>query len=488
MNREAVIGGKMKSQQFLIVGFACVTYFFGQWNFEKAPYSDEPGWLIASWQTASLVLQGNFDPDAWWAVNTTTYGNVNPMLPKVIMGVPYLVLIRLLDVPPWTEKWNFRGAATLEENFKSIPSGIHGLVRIIPTVLTLGGIILLGQITLVLSGSGTLSLVAVALFSFNPIVLHYGSKIQTDSYYIVGLLLGELLLLRLVQQPEKWPKYAVPYGLSLGVAACSKVIGVVTGSLMLVLVVEMLAFRGSIPAKSKWTGYILYSAVFLVFIYGTNPQWWPKFSQVSLGGMGHEISEIWKGKQLDPPSGSVWQDLSESSGDKKTSRAWITKDFPHLYNAIGRPLEFPVTFLRFKSLLLRVAALSHHQGYNVSEIARRMFNTYITTRWILPFALLGLLVCWKKDLWRVAGLGALVNIGFTFASMTLIMDRYFWPSEVFLLILAMVGLAWLVEKDSAGRRRFQWIMKTRPPAKVEQASPECTEHAGTGDSRPNSEC
>ena len=424
----------------VLAAVVCVYVAILSW--EPRPNQDETWWINAVQPVTQLVLEGNFSPSAWWEVDTTLYGNLNLMLPKVVIGLAYESTLRVYRLvtgkpePAWDTPWD--PALTYRENVANgaVPGGVHAFGgRMIPIALVIATCLL---VVYLLRDSRESAFLACILVALHPIVLQYGGKLQTDSWYWASSLAAVVFLIHALERPQVWLRSLLVFGVCVGIASNAKIVAMVTFGLVLVVISEWEQHRGALGGRRKWTGYAVYAVSVLGVVYVTNPQLW--MERFAIRDAAAEIAEI-RYQGFGIPS----EELAAIS----TDRVLVRDTYPNLY-AAARPLELVMLFPR-----TRAALRLHVEGYPWRADNRfvEACMTALKYLWFaLPlaaFAILKVIRGGGAPRERVLLVCFVVNLAFVLLTIPVNFERFYMPSVLYAVLLAGAGLQCLIMRESS---------------------------------------
>jgi len=435
-------------------------------------YGDESGWMGASFQTAELLFDGEFDPAHLSAIRRN-YGNLNPQLGKLMLGVP-LVL--------YSDAY-FGGARfelTTRYNWNGEPYAVKRALGEVPprTLLHVGRAItaIYGAVcVLVVFVAGWIwfdarvGLVAALLLLLTPTFVEATTRVMTDVYYNLFLLAGCIVAsLGVRRAPDgRDLVLAAACGALGGLASAVKITGflLVGATYCAAVVLRNLREGGSIRRVAK--PLATYTATALACIYALNPFYWPEYARIEPRELSREVRQIISGDGAVAFSAP----LPDLLGSIAYERREIVAAYPQLYN-IARPLEFPVQFLRWKRLWERQeASIPWPRDRSRLAVATRKLALELTAfpfEWI--FLVCGGVYCARSVRvgWQARRLSprivVLVWVGLVLAGIVTAAprpeDRFFLPGVIATRILVAAGLLAVVDWVQ------KWLFADRsPPAR-----------------------
>jgi 4-amino-4-deoxy-L-arabinose transferase-like glycosyltransferase len=429
----------------------------------RAPFAgDETGWISAAFYHTGLVLAGDFSHASWVAPDAASYGNMNPQLGKLLMGLPLQVHARYFNEGRvYQGSYVFR-EQTYEQNVAAgqVPPRNILLVGRAASAF-FGGLWMLLAAWLCYRCGGRFAAVAtVCLLLAQPLFVMFSSRAMTDQHYNFFLLAAVCAMLPYAAANTRraaWG-WAAVVGVLTGCAASVKVTGVVAIGPLFLLVWLARLRHTPLPLRPSIVAMVLCCASAIVVIYAANPFYWPNLAELDVKALGAEWqtrearAEAVRTAQGGKP---IWTALTSDAYERAPWEA----QFPQWSNVL-RPLEYPLLFLRWRHLFAWFEEILPWSEWRPLAILRMVFQELsLGFPWQLPFFFAGCYVAARRarDAWRAGRIDAcallLAYFAFQFALLFLLMPvpmrRYFLPCTLGMHLLSALGLVALIQAGLA---------------------------------------
>jgi len=462
----------------LIVLLMCAVVFFRE--VDSAPFvGDESSWMTVSYRHADALLRGDLHPRQWEFPDCGPYGNLNPQLGKLMMGVPLLLYTRhVLGEEPFDQHYAWEASLIENEISGNIPP--RSQLRAARVLHAVYGLLAFAACYLFLwYCCGLLPAVcAGTLLVLNERFVLTMSRAMMDAPFHLFTVLGLLCIAGYLQAGSSRRAWAAAglTGICAGLAASVKVTGILLiGLFLLPFLILKHPFRG---AWKPVLGHgIAYAVAALFVVYLLNPFFWPEFRPEERSqSLAAELRQAWQSRPVltfpDEPDMTLGANLT----DYTFERDRVREVYPRLYGLL-RPAEFPLLFARWNSWLEEQQTLFPIPPPTAAGFHRRLFLEFAAMPGNVVFALAGLFVCIQRSLLaRQRGLPglfavplvfALVSYAFWLATMRLELDRYYVAPLIGVQMLAGIGLAVVLQQVadwSAGLSRRTGPRPPEPPA------------------------
>jgi len=413
-------------------------------------YGDEPGWIGAGYQTADLLLEGEFDTAGLTAIRRN-YGNLNPQLGKLMLGVPLaLYSDRFLDGARFelmtTYQWNKESYAFKRARGELPPRSIFFSARAITAIygaLCVVAVFAAGMIWF----DARVAVLAALLLIITPAFVQSTTRAMTDVYYNLFLLAGCVAVSQSVRVPagRKALVLAAACGVLGGLASAVKVTGFLLVGAAYAVAVAARAIRESTGFRPVVGQLAAFTVVALVCIYALNPFYWPELEKVEPAELAREFRQVVSGDE----GVAFSAPLPVLLGAIEYDRREIVAAYPQLYN-VARPLEFPIHFLRWERLWDKQERLGPWGGPRFSTTVRKLGVGLAVFPFEWVFALWGGVYCarstrreWRDG--RVSPLAVVLVWPFLIAAGVAVAAprpeaRFFLPALIATRILVAVGI------------------------------------------------
>jgi hypothetical protein len=319
----------------------------------RAPFAgDETGWISAAFYHTGLVLAGDFSHASWVAPDAASYGNMNPQLGKLLMGLPLQVHAQCCNEGRvYQGSYVFR-EQTYEQNIAAgqVPPRNILLVGRAASAFFGGLWMLLAAWLCYRCGGRCAAVAAVCLLLAQPLFVMFSSRAMTDQHYNFFLLAAVCAMLPYATANTRraaWG-WAAMVGVLTGCAASVKVTGVVAIGPLFLLVWLVRLRHTPLPLRQSLAAMALCCASTLVVIYAANPFYWPNLAEMDVAALRAEWqtrearTEAVRTAQGGKP---IWTALTSDAYERAPWEA----QFPQWSNVL-RPLEYPLLFLRWRHL------------------------------------------------------------------------------------------------------------------------------------------
>ncbi len=410
---------------------------------------DESGWITAAYLHTQALREFDFSPERWEFPEAGLYGNLNPQVGKLMLGVPLSLWHTFYcDAPAFSKLYDFRIDRHANIAAGNLPPRDQLLAARIITACY--GVLFLWTAMFVAGrafGRGAGIATGILIAANETIVLSM-SRAMTDAAYQLFSVAVCIPILYYVQAkaPRKEYVFAALAGVLAGLACSVKVTGIVLGGLVLLPLI-FLKVRRPLP---EWRRVVAagcaYAVAALITVYALNPFFWPTLST----GVEADLAVA------ATPSKVIWKDLSRVTYD----RSAIEYAYPRA-SAVMRPLEFPILFLRWNSLLESQLEDFKSPPPTLASYHARLFGEFALFPGDVLLVLAGCAACVLRirgawiggRLSRCAvplSFGALNYIFWT-ATTRVELNRYYLSPLIALQLLAGIGIAALA---LAGYRRY----------------------------------
>lgn len=424
------------------------------WSRGNHYHIDEQGFLKEGKAIAELLLARDFDPEKWHG-RSSEYGELNPNLGKLIVGIPAVVAD--VQLPNVSYDWKMSlDANVLAGAFPDRKTILQ--LRLPVMMFAVVTLALAWHILLRLTGNAVVAFAgALAILSVQSF-LYISAYVLMDIFYLCALLAFVLhgFLLQRIERASRLHLWGMIAGLITGAATSSKVIGLVVLAPVALILLGIWCWERKQRVRNGVLAAVLYFLSAVALTYALNPQWWINFGTIDSAELAQEWQTIRK-------EGLEWEAYI---GPRYKDRAPVAGKYPQLSN-LARPLDYFVSFPRYK-ILSREQAVSRpgYGEHRTFEVARDLFwssNGYWISPFVFPLMLIGLVTASVK-LSRSFLLGtvlypelvlltmAAVVWCFLMVTMPFPSPRYFMPGKALIILFAAYGLhgawKWIYRKMS----------------------------------------
>ena len=412
-------------------------------------FGDESGWISYSYQTTDLFLNGEFGPrqlSSLW----DNYGNLNPQLGKLLLGIPLVACSDLLlDGARYTAVFPWNRPGSYQERLARAEVPPREILLLARSITALYGVLCVLTVfacTAMLFGVWA-GLLAGALVLGSPLFVESVTRSMTDAQFnwlLVLALLVEAPALR--AHPRRRDLIlAALCGLVAGLASSVKLTGFLTIGVTHLSLLGLRVLREKLSLRRAGENAALFAFVTLTSIYTLNPFYWPEVSEIRPAELMREVRGFaFDGKRVELPLPFL-----DYMGAVYYNRKEIVDEFPQLYNLL-RPFELPAHFLRWRTLTVAQAKMFSWPGPRLEVIGRRLAIDFTNFRFEWIFLIWGTAAHLRRAIseWRAGRVSAYLVPPLWFAANLVLLlslvrfygDRYFLPTVVAERILIAVGL------------------------------------------------
>jgi hypothetical protein len=419
-----------------------------QAEIKQAPeFVDERGWATAALVHGELLINGRMAPQDWTQEKYGVYGNLNPQLGKLMLGLAGQLcsaITGLRDPSParlWALPFAIEGKSPLRDYAPGFFYRYRSIARFCAGLTALSAIVIAWK----MFGGPTAAVYSIILLS-NGFFMRNAVRILTDQHYVLfmnGALLSGMAF-TLARTRRARVLSIVALSVCAGAASSVKVTG---GAVILLFVCTLLAlklWRGLISLPGAIKAVILYLCVSFFVVVALNPFLWPDV-QVLLGGASAGAPSDTAGRP--PVTPAEWGAMLS---DPALDRDWIASEYPKAYAAL-RPLEFVLMFPRWNRFLRDPSGVLEAPGALavLGGITTRFSPTPIWGG--LLFLGVALAVARNRDdlcTPAIAGICYVVTY-YVFLALTLPVDniaRYYLPAFVVVQVFAAYGIVVLAQQ------------------------------------------
>ena len=317
---------------------------------------DERGWVASAMVYCDLLYKGDFTPSHWEQLNLGPFGNLNPPLGKVMLGMPAYLRTkdtRLKYVPQ--ERLTVRDTMGLCS--KAVPNPPFAFLT--PSRNTAKFWAGLTAVTLIATVCWLFGSWAGVIFAFtllwNTTFRNNSAFALTDMPYLFLLNLALIAGITVVKAKSRAAFLAAMalLGLGAGLATSVKVTGIVVITAYAVVLMATLLFTRQARSRRTLLGLATYSTVALLTIFALNPFLWPDIAAFDRDAAAQELVIL-----RDPAKAGIsWNEeasLWKSLTEPELGYSVVRYTAPNL-RAILRPLEYPLLYPRWSRLFETIA-------------------------------------------------------------------------------------------------------------------------------------
>ncbi len=403
---------------------------------------DESGWVGAGFHYADLFLNGDFTPEHWETNELRNFGDVNPHLGKLLLGVPLELYARAIGAKRFHGFYLARYSFAENAARGNLPRWDMVLLARLAAALFGVGCVLLVFALGWRCGNLLTGALAAALLLGNATAGILLTRALTDAHFNFFLLAAFLALAEAARGSKDrtaWGWWAMA-GLAAGLAANVKITAIVLGGAAALVMAASGGLLGRRPPRRSLAHLALFGAAMMLLVYALNPFLWPNLSRLDTAELRTETARVLSredpGTEPGPePSQRFWEDIAA----QRLQRDAIREAWPQLYNLL-RPLELPAMFLRWRTIVDFQAKQNwaNWRGPRLPAMTRALFHEHASFRfeWVLLLAGLGFAGKWaiaararKQTDPRVApALFFLVHAAFLVLLVKLNWWRYYLPA------------------------------------------------------------
>jgi len=417
-------------------------------------HGDESGWITAAFHYADLVARGDFSRGAWRGEDCAAFGDLNPHVGKLMIGVPLrLYAARQLDGERFAGVYRFdQEPAWNIAQGRIPPPAILVAARGICAVVGLLVLVAAFAMGARLGGLWT-GFAAALLLLLNPQFLLQSTRAFTDMPYLLFLLLGVYFALALASAATPATRWRALLGCAIatGLAASVKITGLPLLAAGTLAVLLLLCATRAVALPHAALQALVYGLVALGMVYALNPWLWPEFHRFDAPQLAVELYRALVDRAPVPfpfaPGMTLWDALTAAT----LRREEIAHAYPQLSALLLPPAEFFLLFPRWSDLLRQIVEVDLAPAPTLAQIHANLLWNFSAFRGEVLLIAAGMVLLSRQ---AVAGLRAgratapaallaafFVQYGLLVLTLPIAIDRYYLPTLALAAQMGAVGLA-----------------------------------------------
>ncbi len=401
-------------------------------------HKDEPGWISSSIYYTNLLAQGNFTKAKWANPDLGPWGEFNPQLGKIILGIG----LRILEPDQeFRNIYDFEKTEIKNRDEGNIPPReLLYSARKVSTFFGILCVLLLFSFGIYLKNYW-IGLVAALLLMFNEVFIMLGTQAMMDIFYNFFLLCLYILGIKLVDKTSKkrFLVLMILFGAFTGLASSVKLMGMIIGSIIILCVLVYKSIFEDIKGLFFYLSGYLIIAVGVTYIL--NPIYYLDLGKLDFNKLKREL-ELAKDEPFLLEFTRV--SVSESEDDN------LIDQYPQLTN-LSQPLKIPIHFIKwFLAMHPQTELADTFGGNRILAIHDLLFFQYSTFKAEVFFLMVGFALSIKSVLestrqriptpYFLLTIYFLISYLFTVVFVKVDWHRYYLPTIISGRIIIAVGI------------------------------------------------